>query len=111
MNGYEISQEPISFEMLEQLYENYKHSVPGDVYTTKPYFRALSYDELSSHDLVYGVNRQTAKEKLEMAVITGVLNKSLLWTDDKKWFWQSERDKDFVILKKWIVPKRGDSHE
>lgn len=111
MNGYEISQEPISFEMLEQLYKDYKHSVPCGTHVGKPYFKALSYDKLSSHDLVYGVNRQIAKERLEMAIITGVLNKSLLWTDNEKWFWQSEQDKDFVILKKWIMPKRGDSHE
>lgn len=102
-NGYVLDDTIITFEYLETLYNVYKHSVPNSKTCKKCYFKALSYDELSTKDLITGENREKSKEKLELAVITGVLNKSLVWPDETKWFLQSENDKDFVILKKWIT--------
>lgn len=100
LDGYKISEEKITFEMLERLYDEYKHSVPNGTKYTR--FKALSAEELDLNRLVNGQNRQKAQEKLEMALLTGILNKSLVWPDPKKWFWQSERDKDFVLLRKWF---------
>ena len=93
----------ISFELLETLYTIYKHSVPNGIKYKKTYFKALTYDELSTEDLILGANRQTSKENLEIAIISGVLNGSLVWPDETKWFWQSENDKDFILLRKWIT--------
>ena len=100
--GYQLSTEPITFEILEALYQEYKHSVPNGVKYKRPYFKALDYEELSTEDLITGANRTKAKEKLELTLLTGILNGSLKWPDESKWFWQSENDKDFVILKKWF---------
>lgn len=102
-NGYIIDNKTITFEMLEELYAIYKHSVPNGIRYKKTYFKALTYDELSTTDLISGANRQNAKENLEMAIITGVLNGSLTWPDQTKWFWQSKNDKDFILLKRWIA--------
>ena len=101
-NGYKIDPTPVSFAQLETLYNAYKHSIPDGYDRGKSYFKALTYDQLSLDDLLHGSNRQNAKQNLEMAIITGVLNGSLTWNDDTHWFWQSQIDKDFVILKKWI---------
>jgi arsenate reductase-like glutaredoxin family protein len=102
INGFEIRNDPVTFEELEILYEKYKHSVPNGVKYKKTYFKALNAENLSVEDLINGENRQSAKELLELTLLMGVLNHSLIWPDDTKWFWQSEKDKDFVILKKWI---------
>ena len=50
-----------------------------------------------------GIPRDEARERLELAILTGSLNGSLKWEDDKKWFWQSKADPDFIILKNWII--------
>lgn len=102
-NGYEISQKPITFEDIENLYEAYKHSVPDRIRLQRTFFRALPEDQLSDEDLITGEPRQAARERLEMAVLEGSLNGSLKWPDSKKWFWQSEKDPDLVILKKWVA--------
>lgn len=102
LDNYKIDETPVSFELLEKLYIDYKYSVPNNVKYKKSYFKALSAKEMSTEQLVSGANRQNAKEKLELAVLTGILNKSLIWPDDTKWFWQSEKDKDFILLKKWF---------
>ncbi len=102
-NGYKISETPISFEDIDTLYAAYKHSVPNGMRRQRKFFRALPESELSTEDLITGENRQKAKERLEMAVLEGSLNGSLKWPDDTKWFWQSEKDPDLIILKKWIA--------
>lgn len=103
VNGYIISSEPITFEQLEELYHIYKHSVPNTIKYKKQYFKALDSNQLDTKDLITGANRQIAKENLELAILIGVLNGSLIWPNENQWFWQSEKDKDFVLLKKWIV--------
>ena len=100
---YEISQIPISFADIEVLYKAYKYSVPDGIHLQKTFFRALPEEKLSDMDMIAGENRQAAREKLEMAVLEGGLNGSLKWPDPKKWFWQSEKDPDLVILKKWVA--------
>ena len=92
-----------TFDYLEELYATYKRSVPDTIKYKHKYFKALTSQQMTLKDLVTGANRQKAKEQLEMAILTGVINGSLKWPDDSKWFWQSEKDKDFVLLKKWIV--------
>ncbi len=104
-NGYTISDENISWEYIEELYSIYKCSIPSleESKIKKPYFKALSIDELSGKALMQGVPRDEARENLELAILIGSLNGSLKWEDDKKWFWQSKADPDFIILKNWII--------
>ena len=103
-NGYVISDDIITYEQLEDLYHQYKYSVPNPIKYKKNYFKALNSDNLSIENMIAGANRTDAKFKLEHAILTGVLNGSLKWPDESKWFWQSEKDKDFIILRKWIIP-------
>lgn len=105
VGNYNIDTAPVTFDRLELLYEQYKHSVPNGVKYKCSYFKALCADDLTTDELTNGANRQTAKEQLELTLIAGILNGSLVWPDDTKWFWQSEKDKDFVLLRDWF--KKG----
>lgn len=103
MNGYKIDNNPVTIEQLEELYNIYKHSVPSPVKYKYNYFIALPTDKLSLNQLVNGAKRTEAKENLEMTLLTGILNETLAWPgEDKHWFWQSNIDNDFVLLKKWF---------
>lgn len=102
-NGYTLDKTKVTWEELEKAYEEYKHSVPNGVKYQHKYFKALEETELTTEDLITGANRRKAKEKLEWMLLTGILNGSLAWPDEKKWFWQSAKDKDFVLLKTWFA--------
>ena len=102
-NDYALDKTKITWEELEEAYEEYKHSVPNGVKYHHKYFKALEENELTTEDLITGANRGKAKEKLEWMLLTGILNGSLAWPDEKKWFWQSAKDKDFVLLKTWFA--------
>lgn len=89
---------------IEELYDAYKHSVPSERSEAKRhiYFKALKEHELANEDMMYGVRRDEAQIRLELFVLCCILNGSFVW-QGKNWFWQSEKDKDLVILKQWIV--------
>lgn len=108
VGNYVIDPTPVTFEQLENLYAQYKHSVPNGIRYKFSYFKALSADELKDTDLIAGSNRTKAKEMLEMTLLSGILNGSLRWPDENHWFWQSETDSDFVILKEWFG---GNDHD
>ena len=93
----------VTFDMLEKLYNDYKFSIPNNISYKYNYFKAISADDISVTNLINGKNRTAAKESLELTFLMGVLNGSLKWPDNKKWFWQSDSDKDFVILKDWVI--------
>lgn len=99
---YKLPNDKITIEKIESLYQIYKHSVPNKIKYRKPYFKALSEKELSVQDLITGANRQQAKENLETTLLIGILNGSLTWPDETKWFWQSKTDKDLILLKSWF---------
>lgn len=92
-------------EKIEELYDRYKHSTPNQVSDKKryTYFRPLAEDKLEDEDMFYGDNRNLAQIKLELYFLIIVLNGTLKWSEDMgKWFWQSTKDKDLIILKSWI---------
>lgn len=106
VDDYKIPDTPVTKELLETLYEQYKHSIPTD--NRKRLFKALPVEELSDTDLITGSPRRDAYRELTCTILIGVINKSLTWESlvgkehINHWFWQSEKDPDFVILKKWI---------
>lgn len=102
-NNYAISTKPVTFDDLYEMYQNFKNSIPNNKKYRYEYFKAKSPDMLTIQDIQKGVNRQKAKEILETAILTGILNKSLVWPDPNKWFWQSEKDKDFILLRDWFL--------
>ena len=95
-----------ALEQIEYLYEQYKHSVPSErsERKRKKYFKALPEEQLEDDDMRYGFLRDEAQVCLELAVLCFVLNGSLVWDEQKmgKWFWQSDKDKDLIILRQWV---------
>lgn len=93
-------------EQIEYLYDQYKHSVPSErsERKRKRYFKALNEEELDDDDMRYGFFRDEAQVCLELAVLCFILNGSFVWDEEKmgKWFWQSGKDKDLVILRQWV---------
>lgn len=92
---------------IEDLYFRYKHSVPSERSECKSrmYFRALPEKSLSDEAMLYGERRDKAQIELELYVLCQILG-GLQWDTDKmgKWFWQSQKDKDLVILRSWVEP-------
>lgn len=92
---------------LYPFYYAYKHSVPSErsERASKHYFKALSVKELSDNDFMYGMPRELARFHLEMALLYEIVFGNLKWDDQTMgtWFWQSPDDKDFIILKEWVI--------
>lgn len=92
---------------LYPFYHAYKHSVPSErsERASKHYFKALSVKELSDKDFMYGMPRELARFHLEMALLYEIVFGNLKWDDQTmgSWFWQSPDDKDFIILKEWVI--------
>ena len=90
----------VNVEKLEELYDTYKHSIPSEKTMGRtPRFKALPESELSDEDMVYGVSREEAERALEQA-----LQRFAIPEGAGSWFWQSENDKDLVVLKSWLQP-------
>ena len=93
-------------EQIEQMYRDFKYSCPSERSDSKRkgYFKALSVDELTDEQMIYGENRELMQGKLEGFILCAVLMGHLKWEDltEEKWFWQSKTEPDLIILKQWI---------
>lgn len=89
---------------LEGKYQVYRHSVPSERTESKrnTYFEALPADNLTNEELTFGVQREAAQFDLEFAVLAGIINGTITRDSFTGWFWVSESEPDFVILKNWI---------
>lgn len=96
-------------ERLEFLYIIYKNSIPSekeDNQKKKVYFKANDLNKISEYHMIFGVPRRTARAILEGYLLCLILSGSLVWDSRYgNWFYQSKNDKDFVILKEWVVKK------
>lgn len=95
---------------IECLYSVYKRSIPGERSCSKErnktQFMALDFEELTDDDVLYGARREEAQYDLEAFVLFTVLSGQLEWDDSwGTWFWRSEKDRDCVLLKNWLVKK------
>lgn len=91
-------------------YNDYKYSVPSERSEShrKNYFKALPYEQLDDHELCYGMHREKARFYLEFRVLRGIVDGVLVWQKDwGNWFWQSDTDKGFVILREWVEPQQA----
>lgn len=96
-------------QQIEEMYLMYKYSRPTEKSETsrRKYFKALPITELTDADLIYAEDRSVRQAILEGFILCNVLNGTFTWKESYgKWFWQSERDKDLVILKEWITLKK-----
>lgn len=92
---------------VEELYRQYKHSIPSERSESKArrYFRALPEKNLSDEAMLYGERRDKAQIELELYVLCQILG-GFKWNTETmgKWFYQSPKDKDLVILRSWVEP-------
>lgn len=90
---------------IECLYENYKYSIPSKRSDSKRkvYFKALPMEEIPDEKMVMQ-RREILQAELEGYILCMILRGDFVWDEDEmgKWFWQSNEDKDLVILRKWI---------
>lgn len=95
-----------ALEQIEYLYDQYKHSVPSERSERKhrQYFKALNEEDLDDDDMRFGLLRDETQVSLELSVLCFILNGSFVWDEQNmgKWFWQSSKDKDLVILRQWV---------
>lgn len=103
-----INTMPILMHDIEMRYSIYKHSVPSERSERRQrnYFKALPYEQLTDEQMCYGWHREAARFQLEFLILRALQTGKLWW--DKSWgtwFWQSDTDKDLVILREWIEPQ------
>lgn len=91
------SHETYGTEEIEAAYAAYKHSIPSEktMHRTSR-FKALPESELTDDDMLYGVPREQAEKDLENALKGFVMPE-----DAGTYFWQSEKDRDLVVLRSW----------
>ena len=67
-------------------------------------FKALSDKDLEDEDMLFGVGRDIAQVELELYILCQIIL-GIGWDANKmgKWFWQSNKDRDLVILKNWVT--------
>lgn len=98
-----------SISTFEDLYQVYKHSRPSERSENKQrkYFKALKLNKLEEDDMLYGDDRELAQLSLELYLLCWILSGTFVWDEESmgKWFWQSQNDKDLVILRSWIDGK------
>ena len=96
-------------QIIEELYQTYKYSLPSErsCNKRKRYFKALSADEMTDVQLATGCKRDSAQARLEGFILCMILNGYLQWNEETmgKWFWQSKKDPDLVVLRSWIENK------
>ena len=95
---------------IESLYADYKYSLPSERSDNKrrKYFKALSIEEITDEQLIVADRRETMQAALEGFVLCAVLAGQLVWDEEimgGKWFYQSEKDPDLVLLRSWVENK------
>ena len=86
---------------IDELYEQYKYSMPSERDNRRHYFKALSASQLTDEQLVTGMPRLEARIRLEAYILLASMTGKLQWHNPAHWYWVGQ-DKDFVILKKYI---------
>ena len=90
---------------IEELFADYKYSVPSgrSEMKYKKYFKALTMEELPQESILNVGSRDIAQAKLEGFILCHILNGTLYWESEDKWFWKSQKYPELVILKEWIT--------
>ena len=102
----DISSSEDMLSTIHKLFERYKHSVPSERSEGKRrrYFKALKLSEIDYDDFMFGEGRDTAQIKLELYVLLSSIYYKNFWEEIFKeyFFYQSDKDKDLIILKDWV---------
>ena len=93
-------------ETVEQLFDNYCYSYPSQRgVKKKSYFLANEFEELTNEQLARNEDRVVAQVKLEAYVLGLILYKcsfNTFDTNQKHWFWQSQKNKKLVVHRQWF---------
>ena len=97
---------------IEELYEEFKYSLPSNassrgrgVGRSGGLFKALPIEEIPDEYLFLGNDRKESRQRLELMFLLLTVNGSLTPSCPEfegKWYWQSEKDRDLVILTEWL---------
>ena len=91
---------------IELLYDQYKYSMPSERSDNKrrQYFKSLPADKLTDAQMATGARREVARAHLEGFILCMIISGQFVWDEDAmgNWFWQSKKDPDLVVLRKWI---------
>lgn len=101
-----ISSSEDMLSTIHKLFERYKYSVPSERSEGKRrrYFKALKLSEIEYDDFMFGEGRDTAQIKLELYVLLSSIYHKDFWEEIFKehFFYQSDKDRDLIILKDWV---------
>ena len=86
-------------EMLEQLYEAHLNSRPDGKQFERYYAKPLS--EMDTATLLRGRKRARTRKELEKFIDENITF-NMLQSDPSKWYWQSEKHPQLILLKKWF---------
>ena len=96
----------VALHMLRMLYKNYKYSLPSERSDSKrrKYFKALPVEKIPDDKLLIAERRETAQARLEGFILCAIITDQFKWDEDimGKWFYQSEKDPDLVLLRSWV---------
>lgn len=92
-----------ALRQIEDAYDLFRRALPSGVGKRWSWFHA---EPCSDDEILWGEDRDTACARLEFIALCHILNGSLSPESAPfrdKWFWQSERFSDLIILKEWII--------
>lgn len=100
----------VVLDMIEQLYNNYKYSLPSERSDgkRKKYFKALPMEEITDEQLMVAERRELSQAALEGFVLCMIVSGKLVWDEEVmcgKWFYQSKTNPDLVLLRGWVEGK------
>lgn len=96
---------------IERLYAQYKRSVPSrHERLNKGYFKALSSDALSMHELESNMRRTEARVRLEGFICLASCAGLIPWHIPRHFFWRGT-DPDCIVYRNWIVFKEENLNE
>lgn len=106
---------PTILSIAEEMYRSYKYSLPSERSESKrhTYFKALPTDELSDEQMIFGEKREVAKARLEGFILCMIVDGQLTWDEVAmgKWFYQSNTEPDFVLLRDWIEKEENKNEQ
>ena len=98
-------------DLIESLYRDYRNSLPSERSDNRrrKYFKALSIEEIPDEQLMFAETREISQARLEGFILCMILEGQFIWDEKQlgKWFYQSVKNPDLVILRSWVENKNN----
>lgn len=100
----ELDEQKNTYDTLEELYHQYKYSVPNKNNRYLPtVFKAIPDEELSFEQMINNMQRNEANYRLSAFIMFASILGKLPWYNRGHWYWQSQNDKDLILYRKWVI--------